>query len=226
MKELFLKDLSLCSGIVILGLVFLFAPFAVGVAAAVYYSDGPVGENLQVWASCLQYASGAVGGLSLLTFLFLGAHVVADERQHRTSEFLAYLPPSRHKILASKLLLCLAFVVVIWSVFLIGIEVASQKFGGDMNESMQMAYYIMLMGFTILGVSWLASCVLESPPRAMIIGFVVPLAAMMGVPMTLQRLAPGISSRTSTQIFCGSLLSLGLGGFVLGWWLYVRRVEP
>ena len=44
----------------------------------------------------------------------LGGNSIAGERVDRSAEFLAYLPVSRGRILASKLLVALAAVPLIW----------------------------------------------------------------------------------------------------------------
>src|SRR5208282_1173833 len=53
-------------------------------------------------------------GLLQLVFALLGGNSIAGERFDRSAEFLAYLPVSRGRILASKLLVSLAAVPLVW----------------------------------------------------------------------------------------------------------------
>ena len=113
MKWLLWKDYRHNRLVVFAGLFFLLAPYLVGLYAACRQRSCEAahpddGKRL----------SPAVASYSLvisqMTVALIGGNAIAGERVDRSAEFLASLPITRRKILASKLLLSLAITAAIW----------------------------------------------------------------------------------------------------------------
>ena len=115
MTALLWKDYRLNRGVLLLGIALLLGPYAAVSAIALHGhwpSLPPAGE----WSALLLMASFLSLGLSQLTLVMLAGNSIASERADRSAEFLAYLPPSRTQILASKLLLAMLAAGVTWTV--------------------------------------------------------------------------------------------------------------
>ena len=66
------------------------------------------------WRVGLAVASLYSFAISQVALALIGGNAIAGERADRSAEFQVYLPLTRQKILAGKLLLALAIVAVIW----------------------------------------------------------------------------------------------------------------
>ncbi len=109
MKWLLWKDYRVNRAIFIAALVLLVGPHAV-VAIAIWLGGLRRGD----WAEGFMISSFYSLGLLQVAMALLGGNSIAGERVDRSAEFLAYLPVSRGRILASKFLVALAAVPLIW----------------------------------------------------------------------------------------------------------------
>jgi ABC-type transport system involved in multi-copper enzyme maturation permease subunit len=228
MTALLWKDYRLNRGVLLLGIALLLGPYAAVFPLALYGhwpSLPPVGE----WSALLLAASFFSLGLSQLTLALLGGNSIAAERADRSAEFLAYLPPSRLQILASKLLLALLAAGAIWAVNLSVTELLVPALGEALDSSWdKVAPRSMLTAGTVLvfGASWLGSAVLNSPASATSLGIAV---AAVGGPLLAQA-ACALFASGAREAFtsCGMIVGLTVGSlcFLSGSASFLRRVEP
>jgi ABC-type transport system involved in multi-copper enzyme maturation permease subunit len=167
--------------------------------------------------------------LSQLTLAVLAGNSIAAERADRSAEFLAYLPPSRKQILASKLLLALLAVGAVWAVNLSVTELVVPTLGTPLGSSSdQLASRGMLAAGTVMvfGASWLGSAALNSPANATIFGIAV---AFVGGPLLVQAMwALCASGAREALNSCGLIVGFTVGSlcFLFGSASYLRRIEP
>ena len=118
MKWLIWKDYRVNRLAFITALALMVAPHAL--AAILVWRGVP----MTCPAECFMGSSFYSLGLLQLAFALLGGNSIAGERIDRSAEFLAYLPVSRGRILASKLLVALAAVPLVWLPNLVVLAIA------------------------------------------------------------------------------------------------------
>ncbi|MGA2797397.1 MAG: ABC transporter permease [Thermoguttaceae bacterium] len=168
--------------------------------------------------------------LSLIVFAFMGGNAIACERADRSSEFLAYLPISRGKIVTSKLLVSLLIGGFIWIVNLsiIGSCLLSfpQEAFVDPNAP---PFGIIIGGFlvaclTFFCIAWLFSCFMQSPAISVGIGIITPILLAYTFAFIVHFF---LGDANITFVWpMGLAIALSLASFIGGTWYYVRRVEP
>jgi hypothetical protein len=228
MTALLWKDYRLNRGVLLLGMALLLGPYATVLAGALHDhwpSWPPRGE----WPALLQMASFFSLVLSQLTLGLLAGNSIASERADRSAEFLAYLPPSRLEILASKLLLALLTAGVIWAVNLSMTEWVIPALGTPLDSSWdRLSPRSLLAASTVMifGVGWLGSALLGSPASATSLGLGVPLVAGS---LLAQAAAALFGSGAREDLpFWATLVCLTVGSlcFLSGSVSFLRRVEP
>jgi ABC-type transport system involved in multi-copper enzyme maturation permease subunit len=224
MTWLLWKDYRLNRLIVIVGLMLFVVPHAVALAAAwrLYVVQG-----ISRFSANLLFSSAYSAILSQLTVALLGGHAIACERVDRSAEFLAYLPVSRARILASKLIFALPIVAVVWVPNLLIYKLAAAELPTWRGtEAMWSGLgYAAITGATFFGVGWLLSSMLESPTFAVCGGLIAPLVVVIG----LQFLGYALDYPLEEFIklwYPRVCLTLAAACFVAGTWHYLRRVEP
>jgi ABC-2 family transporter protein len=226
MRALLWKDYRVNRGVLLLGITLLLGPYA-AVSGAALHAHWPSWPPAAEWSALLLTASLFSLGLSELTLVTLAGNAIASERADRSAEFLAYLPPSRLQILASKFLLALLTVAVIWGVNLFVGEVIVPVLGTpSANPADQLAPRPMLAASAVMlfGAGWLGSALLDSPATATSIG----IGATLGVPFLLMT-ASGLLAVPPDDLKSWSIntcLTLGTVCFLAGSVYYLRRVEP
>jgi len=193
-------------------------------------------------------------GLLQLVLAFLGGNVIAGERFDRSAEFLASLPVSRRRILASKLLLTLGLLAMIWLPNLLILALALPGMGlgtgGTLASEALVPLRIMpFIGLAVFGVAWLASALGRSPALAACLGMLAPGAvglALWGLVWALRGLvllavpsgvfasaAGGIGPALERNApvlaeacYDGLCLIVAVVCFVVGTRKYLRGVEP
>jgi ABC-type transport system involved in multi-copper enzyme maturation permease subunit len=226
MRALLWKDYRLNRGVLLLGITLLLAPYAT-VAAVVLYAHWPSLPAAAEWSRLLLTASLFSLGLSSLTLVTLAGNSIASERADRSAEFLAYLPPSRLRILVSKALLALLVAGVIWVFNLSVGEVIAPTLGSSLgNPADELAPRSMLAAGAVLlfGAGWLGSALLSSPAIATSLGIGAALA-VPGLIMTMRVLFT-IPPEDVQHWGLITALTLGTLCFVSGSVYYLRRVEP
>ena len=168
--------------------------------------------------------------LALMSIAFLAGFIIAGERRDRSAEFLAYLPPKRSTILASKAILCFLWIAFVAIVYILVTEVivpwissgeVSIQDGGREQFLIDAAYTT-----SIFGVSWLCSSFLESPVIAVIAGLVSPMLIWTLVYTLQLRMGWELDDDTLTNCLAGMFFILGLASFVGGCFHFIFRVEP
>jgi ABC-type transport system involved in multi-copper enzyme maturation permease subunit len=152
-----------------------------------------------------------------LTMAVLGGNAIAGERADRSAEFLVYLPLSRPRRVASKLILTLATMLVFWSVNLVVLLLppnllleADAVFLGPADIIFG---YVAITGLTFFSVGWLISSLQSSPTFAICGGLMTPLVIFLCLCGAWA--AYGITC-TVIAVVC----------FSIGTWYYLGRVEP
>jgi ABC-type transport system involved in multi-copper enzyme maturation permease subunit len=220
MRALFRKDYRLNRGVLLLGLVLLLAPYALVLGVAVP-GNWPA---MPPWAECLVTASFFSLCLSQLTLVTLAGNAIAAERADRSAEFLAYLPPSRTRILASKALLVTLTAGVIWAVNLSVADVVAPALGTFRADRLDLLVPRPVLAATavmLVGAGWLGSALLDSPAIATALG----IGAAAVVPF-LVNFVPWPGAGDLRVWYVTTHLTLGLLCFVCGSAHYLRRVEP
>ena len=179
MIELFKKDVGLCQNVLIGGAMALLIPY-VKLIIQTYSAGGLTsGESMELLSLGLMNASVPSFILALMSIAFLAGFIIAGERRDRSAEFLAYLPPKRSTILASKAILCFLWIAIVAIVYFLVTEVIVPwiSSGEVAIQDGGREQLLFAAGYTasIFGVSWLCSSFLESPVIAVIAGFVSPM---------------------------------------------------
>jgi ABC-type transport system involved in multi-copper enzyme maturation permease subunit len=228
MTALLWKDYRLNRGVFLLGVALLLGPYA-AVFADALHGHWPSWPSAGEWSALLLTAGFISLCLSQLTLVMVAGNSIASERADRSAEFLAYLPPSRLRILASKLLLALLATGVIWAVNLSVAELAVPMLGAPQDNSWdQLASRPMLAASTVMvfGAGWLGSAVFNSPAAATSFGIAVPLVAG---PLLVQAASALFTSGAPDDLKSVAIivcLTLGSLSFVVGSAYFLRRVEP
>ena len=207
--------------VVLLGLPLVFAGFNV-------YSQMRYGALNLGWADMLVLTSNFGMAIQLLTVAMLGGSAIAAERADRSAEFLAYLPPSRRLVWASKVCVALGACVFLWCATVIaGGWVASLV--GTVSEEMTIFRGKFLLNLTaaaviLFGAAWCASAFLSSHALATGLGIVAPIALLLGL-ASVQYLV-GYDTVDLAAWYRVLGVTLGIVFFVAGSTCYLRRVEP
>jgi ABC-type transport system involved in multi-copper enzyme maturation permease subunit len=166
-----------------------------------------------------------------LAFALLGGNSIAGERVDRSAEFLSYLPVSRGRILASKLLVSLAAVPLIWLPNLAVLATAYAARSGNVrphfvSDFLGVFAIIGITGLTFFCVAWLLSCVLLSPTYSVSAGLITPLLVATGVCWVEYLL--GLERGGNFVVWCygGLCLVISAASFLSGTIYYLRRAEP
>lgn len=226
------KDFRLNRLIFGVGLFLLVLPYVIPIIATWYQTGSPFPGNAQSLGSRDLLAS-SIWSLWLLqvTMALVGGNAIACERADRSAEFLAYLPVPRGRILASKLLVVLGLVALIWipNLAVLAMTQAPAEFGN--TRLLQELMLPAATGLTFFCVAWLFSAILQSPTFSVCLGLLAPIIAGVCIAIILDHQRDG--SNPSAQVFrwyhdlyLGLCLSLSVASFVGGTFYYLRRVEP
>ena len=230
MRALLWKDYRLNRMLLGFGGFALLGPFLLGAANNFYcaWRIGPADWSVTFWISMSLISL----GLSGFTIVMLGANAIAAERGDRSAEFLAYLPPSRRAIIASKAIIVLSAWALIWLVNLTAVYVIAPLVEGvplsAVGESHgNFAEALAMFGATsviLLGTSWLLSSLLSSHSIATGLGIGAPIMVGIFLAMINEYYRPVDFNYTWWyKVLC---YSLGSAGFLGGIGYYLRRVEP
>jgi len=171
---------------------------------------------------------------SQVVLALIGGLAIAGERADRSAEFQAYLPIPRWKIFTAKLFLALYLAAIIWlpTGVLFCILRWEPRFAlSNPCESLRSMFaglpYIAITGLTFFCVGWLFSSLTSSPTLAVFAGLLTPLVLSIGIGVGSE--VVGLA-RMSDELIKFSFLaiypSLSPICFLLGSWLFLRRVEP
>ena len=237
MNWLFWKEYRQNRGVLIFLLVMLVVPHLFGIFAMwCDWHEHPRASRqaiLEDWRQDLVFASLYSLAISQVALAKIGGQAIAGERADRSAEFQVYLPLTRQKILAAKLLLVLAIAAVIWLInpLIVWRTLPSAKL--SMPVASLVPFIITntaITGLVFFCVAWFFSAILRGPTFPVVAGLVTPLI-IISLMLFGAYLVPGEHGHPRAEwIFqiCYLCISLAvaLASFGFGTWLYLRRVEP
>lgn len=211
------------------GAALLVLPHLVSLILVWYEAGHPLMEGMSRLSQNLAYSAGYSLVLSQLTLCLLGGYTIACERVDRSAEFLAYLPLSRSRIMAGKIVLPLLAFALIWGLNLLILKVTIPGAWLSVAEFREWAL-VVLGGLAITGLvffcsGWLLSSALESPTFAIAGGLMTPVIVVTGI-QTVAWLFEFPSDEFVGPWYRYICLGLAPACFVAGTWYYLRRVEP
>lgn len=173
-------------------------------------------------------------GLSLLTLTFLAGNAFAGERADRSAEYLAYLPLSRLRRLAAKLLLALGTAVSIWGfnvlvllvLYFILLVTPFELPSVRPDDVLVPAGLFVVTGLVMFSVAWLVSSLQSSPAFAVCSGLIVPWLLGIALQGAAFLYDPNEFGRIVAIGYTIASLLLAVVCFSIGMWYYLRRVEP
>jgi hypothetical protein len=226
------KDFRLNRLIFIVAAVLLVLPFVIPVVVTWYQTGYPFPRNAINLRNNLAGSCFWSLGLLQLTMALAGGNAIACERMDRSAEFLAYLPVSRGRILASKLLVALGLVAMVWLPNLVMIvSIAGHPAVLVDTRFLTMFGLMATTGLTLFCVAWFFSAILQSPTFSVCLGLLPPIIVGMCVVTSMATQLHGSDRTAQTlgwyrNLYLGTCLSLAAVCFVGGTFCYLRRVEP
>jgi ABC-type transport system involved in multi-copper enzyme maturation permease subunit len=226
MRGLLWKDYRLNRGLLLLGVIGLTGVYAVGLVAEVS-ATWPAMPTPEAWASALcSYGHVALGGVSFVAAL-LGGNAIACERSDRSAHFLAYLPPTKTQILASKFLVAAGALAVLLGANCVAIFAIAPLLSPEPTNFLYMfgTPTAALAGcVSTFGIGWLGSACLAKPTFPVLIALAFPF--VLGYGLFTFAMVSGIS-RFEVFEWAGTAGVLaGVAAFLAGTWSYYLRVEP
>ena len=226
MRQMLWKDYRLNRGLLLLSVVGLAGVYVVGLTME-FSHTWPAIPASQAWADGV-YSYGHLS-LSLMPFIaaLLGGNAIACERADRSAHFLAYLPPTKLSIVASKVLVVAIAVAVFCGGNLLLMYVIAPRLAPEPTDFMYMmgSPAATLAGclFTF-GIGWLGSACLEKPT----IPVLAALASPIVLAMVLATLAAVLDISRFELAEWSPVMGLwvGIAAFCAGTWCYFRRLEP
>jgi ABC-type transport system involved in multi-copper enzyme maturation permease subunit len=215
------------------GLALLLLPHAIALFAGLRHPD--------LWTESFQPATVASIVITSILLALLGGNAIAGERADRSAEFLACLPISRRRHLASKLILAPLWLVVILGfnlaivLFASGSDIRPGEFIADILQDSERWEFLLGVGCYVgtiaafFCVGWFWSSLLSSPTLASAFGLIAPPVIIGGINGVIWLTGVQFSLNEEVVIACwyaGVTLTLSMACFVAGSWYYLRRVEP
>ncbi|TWT44001.1 ABC-2 family transporter protein [Phycisphaerae bacterium RAS1] len=222
MMSLIWKDLRLNRLLLITAAIGLFAPYAVilttrAVNAARHDTFTPIEQDV------------ALAGMfslliSILLMSVLAGNAFAGERADRSAEFLAILPASRLRLLASKLAVSLPAAAAFWIVNLVVLFVVVPRLAArPMGVPDNLPTVVAMFGASAasaFGTAWFASALASNAGIPSALGILAPVV-LAG--LTSLWVRPGEEATRAFEWAAGAVAVLGL---VIGSIVYIRREEP
>jgi ABC-type transport system involved in multi-copper enzyme maturation permease subunit len=233
MSWLFWKEYRQNLVVVVTLLVLLVVPYFFGVLGLAYdwhkYSwEGFVRNLPETLCGASLYSL----GLSQVALALIGGNAIAGERADRSAEFQVYLPLSRAKILAGKLLLVLAIALVIWAInpLIAWSTYSSLRERVPIPDMPSFMTNTAVTGLVFFCAAWFFSQFLRSPTFSVAAGLVTPVIIITVLSYSLYLILGEHPDPTAKVILedcyiCVSV-AVALLSFGFGTWLYLRRVEP
>jgi ABC-type transport system involved in multi-copper enzyme maturation permease subunit len=230
MRSLIWKDCRLNSWVLMLGVATWLGPYIAGVLWLLLGAWPTVASGLR-WAFMLAPASVVSLELTILPLLLLGANAIARERADRSAEFLACLPLSRTKIIASKAAVPLAFASLVWTSHLLAASVVVPALSnGREGLPPGLSRAVVAAEVFLFGTAWLGSSIVDTPLKAVGLGMgMYLLVGMLGTQASDYLLgwqADRLNGGAASAWHAGADAIVGITCFVGGTWNYLRRVEP
>jgi ABC-type transport system involved in multi-copper enzyme maturation permease subunit len=223
--QLIRKDLRICRLPILVGVMMAIGVFAL-MSTMDGFSDVWRGGSIAIWSVMLKTGSSVSIITSVIALTMLAGTIFAVERADRSSEFLAYLPPSRAQVLLSK-----AIVLGSWSALALclgggGIVLADWLSDNSAHSTLQIRMQdVIPIALASIGVGWCASACFENTGPSVGLGFAAPIVVSAGLLLAsyLFGIPDDESFRTTYSVCC---TATGLACLVGGSVYFIRRVEP
>lgn len=232
MRWLFWKEYRQNRVVIIALLAMLIVPHLFGLYAMGYeWHESSWQQVLQDWRQVLAGAGLYSLGLSQAALALIGGNAIAGERADRSAEFQAYLPLTRQKILAAKLLLALAIAAAIWLINPLIVWSNLTSANRLIDDAPSFMINAATTGLAFFCVAWFFSTILRSPTFSVAAGLAAPIIILSLIAFGIYLIRgdhpkPGeVEWMLKTGYVCISL-AVALASFGVGTWLYLRRVEP
>ena len=239
MMALLIKDWRLnAPATLCLFLIYAVLPFIIFFGRA---ADEGIQQSLRrdMFYECLMGSAFAGIAISLLIVPAFGAIAFARERRDRSAEFLAATSVARSRVVASKVVVAIALCMIPW--MLSGIlVVAAQAF--QMNESnwfgvslngdnnLEPLSWLLRIHIMLFGIAWLLSSILRSETiaaAAAILGVVLLSIGYVVYRSRLEHFGSSFEAEATANLVATiATLTLGIGGFIAGTIIALRRVSP
>jgi len=234
MRWLLWKDYRQNLLILLLGLFFLLAPYVAGIGIGcgahwikIGTHDATIIDWNAVWTRIFAIANAYSLALSQMTMALLGGHALASERADRSAEFLFSLPIRRRDILLGKILLALLVAAVIWvtNVPVMWYLAMTTKLPPGVIDIQENFHVLALGGLLWFCVAWFLSSLTRSPALAAFGGLISPFLLLGSLGFISYFFEIPFHPVMELWYFriCFALPPVL---FVVGTWLYLRRVEP
>jgi ABC-type transport system involved in multi-copper enzyme maturation permease subunit len=230
MRALLWKDIRLSRPALTFGFVLFLLPYLAVLALG-------LSSHLRGGPSWWRYDPALMAGfislvLSLLTLTILSGNSLAAEREDRSAEFLACLPPSRCMVLKSKAALIGLVCLPVFGLNLITILGIAPRLTGapaeyipGVNDNPAVEFlYVTIAAILLVGVAWFCSAWVKRASTA-IAAALLALPALAGVVLTALRVFD-IPLSWLGPVFRFSAVSLGVAGMAIGTVIFVRRFDP
>ena len=221
MKKLLWKDFRMNRGMMIWSVAIGMVVYAVGVVIEIvaHWPEWPTASD---WSGMLNSYGVVSLFMTYVAAAVFAGNSVAVERGERSAAFLlAYLPPKRWEILASKFVVAAGVVLAVWAWAMVSVYVLAP--GLDPADGADGPQVRELVGWCVLafGVGWAASAEMEKPVGPIVMGLAAP--AVVGV--LLEGVVTVMGLPRSRGLGVGVDLIVGVGVFLVGTLGYLRRVE-
>ncbi|MBC8352312.1 MAG: ABC transporter permease [Planctomycetes bacterium] len=226
LMQLIRKDLRICRLPILVGVAMVIGAFVL-MSTMDGLSGVWRGGSIETWSVMLKTAGSLSIITSIIALTMLAGTIFAAERADRSSEFLAYLPPSRAQVLLSKAIVLGASCVLALCVGGGSIALADWlSVDHSVNSSLQIRMRdVVPIAVVSIGVGWCASARFANTGPSVGLGFAAPIVLSAGVLLASYFFGiPNDESFRTTYAACST--ATGLACLVGGSVYFIRRVEP
>jgi ABC-type transport system involved in multi-copper enzyme maturation permease subunit len=224
MRQLLWKDYRLNGTVLLIIAIIVFGIYGIGIATQVH-SSWPHMPSTVDWGDMLVSYGTVALYLTIFFAALLGGNAIAAERADRSAHFLAYLPPTKTQILASKFIVSFCAMLVVWVLILLSLRVAGWLSGQPVELSSGVtARGALDLCILTFGMGWLASASLQTAIFPIIIAISSPIALSFAIVLVCDLL--GIPRFQMGPYAEHASIWTGLVAFALGTWNYFHRIEP
>lgn len=221
------KDIRLMLSVVMMALITLPLSFAVtaGISFATRDSAFSGVSTLAVWASIFSISCQLIFMLAYFSTAFMAGAIISIERQDRSAEFLACLPPLRRHTLASKAIVVAAFVLALLAVYAAFYAASESLNEAAGSRASTRGSLPIVDAFRLLvgcgGLSWAMSSLSKSSTIPVLVGLISPIMVMPLVQILLHVLGVSMQMEATASFVLNGVLLVGVAGFVFGsaWYL-------
>jgi ABC-type transport system involved in multi-copper enzyme maturation permease subunit len=171
--------------------------------------------------------------LTCLAAAVISGSIFTLERSDRSADFLASLPPTRWQNLQSKLLVLVGMLVT-----LLAINSFAALAGYGLLQNLRIPEYqqnqpegefylsVITIAFSIAGVAWAFSSILQSNGVPVLLGLLSPLVGYSTVVTIAFSIERRLSNSEAMAAMLGISFTLGVLGFASGCYWYLNRRDP